>query len=374
MKNKIIFFILCLIMIVSCIHKPEADNNIEFVYNTIKNDYVTPLSDQAISNKAIEGMLKNLDPNSIYLDEKNYEFLKQLSEGHYAGIGIEASSTDNGLKIVSVQEKGPAQRAGLLPNDIIIAANDKSFNNMTPIERINVLRGPANTKVTLKIIRNHANQQMTFTLTRQILETQSVKFKLLPHHIGYIQITFFEKNTANLVKNAVMSLQQKDKLSGIILDLRNNPGGLLESAANVSDLFLDYKNMEDNHLIVSNVNRQGKVMFYANKEDEDILHHLLMVILINHNSASSAEIVAAALHDHHRAILVGTKSYGKGSVQKLIPLKDNAGAIKLTTGYYYTPSGKLIDKIGVYPDKNVSDPNEQLAAADNLLQNSTKKQ
>lgn len=371
-RKYLYYSLLFLLISVSqgCTRPPASpQDNVTLVYNIIKSDYIQPPSDQTLSSNAISGMMEHLDANSRYLDEKSYLSLKQLSQGKYIGIGVEVTNIKSGLKIHGVLSEGPAQKAGVSINDVIIAVDNKPFSPSTSLtDKMQSLKGPVNSSVKIAILRNNIKQPLTFTLQRKTLNTLSVKFKRLEHDIGYVQISFFEKNSAELVKKAVTALQQQHPLSGLILDLRNNPGGLLESAAKVSDLFLDPHYLQNNQLIVSNINRQGKIEFTANKQDHDILQHAPLVILINQASASSSEIVAAALRDHKRAILIGTKSFGKGSVQKLIPLDHDAGAIKITTGYYTTPSGKLIDKIGIMPDLVIADSNAQLFAAEKYIQ------
>jgi carboxyl-terminal processing protease len=332
--------------------KPSEWQRFLEAYNIIKTHYVKPVPDETLINNAIKGMLEGLDAHSTYLDEQDLNYLKQITTGEYSGIGIEVMPTDGALKVITPLDGGPAQKAGILPEDEIIEINQKSISDMTFREILSLLRGPSGSKVNLTIIRKQINQPLHIELIRTKLDMQNVTSKLLPNHIGYIRVTFFQENTAQKIKAAVLELRKKN-IKSLILDLRNNPGGLLQSATEVSDLFLDDREIGNNRLIVYSKDRTGKINYEAKADDLDILPHIPIIILINKGSASGAEIVAGALHDHHRAILVGTQTFGKGSVQTVIPF-DNKSAIKLTTALYYTPNGSLIDHIGIPPDVEVS--------------------
>lgn len=353
-------------------------------YRIIKTHYVTPVSDQTLINNAIKGMLEGLDPYSTYLDDKDLAYLQQMASGKYAGIGIEVTPDDGALKVVTPIDNSPAQKAGILPGDIIIEVNEKPLAALSFQDMIQSLRGPVGSQVSITVVRANINTPLHFNLIRTKLNTRNIKTKLYPNHIADIRIAFFQKDTAEQLKKAIILLEKenqgnsKEKLKGVVLDLRNNPGGLLESAVDVSNLFLEYSKLGNNHLIVSIKNRENTVNYNANTTDIDILHHVPIIILINKGTASAAEIVAAALHDHHRAILVGSQTYGKGSVQAVIPFDHHKDALKLTIALYYTPNHHLINHIGIPPDveiktNNISTPNDKtdivLSKALRILEN-----
>lgn len=325
-------------------------------YRIIKIRYVTPVSDQTLIDNAIRGMLEGLDPYSTYLNDKNLAFLQQMTSGEYAGIGIEVMPDDGALKVVTPIDNGPAQKAGILPGDIIIEINKKPLVGLSYQDMIQSLRGPAGSEASITIVRTHVSTPLHFKLIRAKLDTQNIKSKLYPHHIAYIRIAFFQDDTANKLKKAIIELEKENQgnLKGAIIDLRNNPGGVLQSAVDVSNLFLNYAKLGSNHLIVSIKNRNEKIDYNAKASDIDMLNNIPIVILINKGSASAAEIVAGALHDHHRAQLIGTQTFGKGSVQAVIPFDNKKDALKLTVALYYTPNNHLINHIGISPDIEVN--------------------
>jgi len=343
-------------------------------YRIIKTHYVTPVSDQTLINNAIRGMLEGLDPYSTYLNEKDMAYLQQLTSGEYAGIGIEVMPDDGALKVITPIDNSPAQKAGIQPGDMIIEVNQKPLATLSFQEMIQSLRGAVGSEVSITVIRTRLSTPLHFTLIRTRLDTQNIKSKLYPHHIGYIRIAFFQEDTADKIKKAIIHLEKENQgnLKGVILDLRNNPGGLLDSAVGVSNLFLNYSSLGKNHLIVTIKNRTEQVNYSAKTNDIDILHNIPMVILINKGSASAAEIVAGALHDHHRAILVGTQTFGKGSVQAVIPFDDKKSAIKLTIALYYTPDNHLINHIGIQPDIEVKAVNTLNDKTDFMLSKALK--
>ncbi len=334
-------------------------------YRIIKTQYVTPVSDQTLINNAIKGMLEGLDPYSTYLNENDIAYLKQTTSGEYAGIGIEVMPDDGALKVITPIDNSPAQKAGILPGDIIIEVNHKPLAPLPYQDMIQNLRGPSGSEVNITVVRPYTSTPLHFDLIRTKLDTQNIKSKLYPHHIAYIRIAFFQQNTADKLKKNILQLEQQNPenhFRGVILDLRNNPGGLLESAVDVSNLFLDYPALGNNHLIVMIKNRTEQIDYNAKSNDVDILHQIPMVILINKGTASAAEIVAGALHDHHRAILVGSKTFGKGSVQAVIPFDGNKDALKLTVALYYTPHNHLINHIGIQPDVEVKKTSDKTDA------------
>lgn len=326
----------------------------------IKNNYIKPVDDKILVDSAINGMLQSLDNYSMYLDNTDINIMQQMASGKYSGIGVEVEFSDNSLKIITPLDDSPAQKAGILPGDQIIEINQQLVSDMNFVQAIKALRGISGTKVDLLIIRPNNHKPIELELTRADLKMQNIKSKLLYKNTGYIRVSMFQENTAEQIKNAVENLDKENKqnIKTLILDLRNNPGGLLQAAIKTSDLFLSNNNLKNNiknnNIIVYCENRHGKTVFKASELSTDILHGAKLIILINQGSASAAEIVAGALRDYHRAILVGTQSFGKGSIQAIIPF-DQAGqidqtGIKLTTALYYTPSGQLIDHIGIMPD------------------------
>jgi len=341
-------------------------------YAIIKTHYYKPVSDETLIDDAINGMLQGLDSHSMYLDKKDLWMMDQLTTGNFTGIGIEVLPEVDSLKVITPLDGSPAQQAGILPGDEILAVNDVPTANMSFREAIQSLRGPENTQVTLTLARAHLDTPLTITLTRRTIKTQNIKSELLKPNMGYVRISTFQKNTGPETTQAIQQLIKDNHgpLKSFILDVRNNPGGILQSATAVADIFLDYKKMGRNHLIVYSKNRAGEVVYSAKADDSDLLNNAPMIVLINKGSASGSEIVAGALRDHHRAKLLGMQSFGKGSVQTVIPMGEDA--IKLTTALYYTPDGKLIDHIGIPPDIEVkmvphSKPDVQLEKAIKLL-------
>ena len=317
-----------------------AGRELQFVCACIKYEYVNEMTDEDIIRKAIEGVMSNLDLHSRYLNEKAFNSLKNLTEGEFGGLGIEFIMDDDGyIRVISAIDDTPAYKAGLKNGDLIVGVDGEYLGtNITDVEVIEKLRGKPGTSVKLKIIRE---RQMPFdvTIKRDIIKVKSVKTEILDN-IGYIRISTFDKNTSADIKKF---LQKNKKLDGIIIDVRNNPGGLLDEAVAVSDLFL--KNCK----IVSTKGRtkDNTMEFFAN--DEDITNGLPMAVLINSGTASAPEILAGALRDNKRAVIIGTRSFGKGSVQKVIPLSEKTG-IKLTIAKHYTPSGECIQGNGISPD------------------------
>ncbi|MBV8888670.1 MAG: S41 family peptidase [Alphaproteobacteria bacterium] len=314
------------------------------VFNLVRSDYVDEVTDDTLIEGAINGMLTSLDPHSNYLNAKNFTDMKVQTRGEFGGLGIEVSM-DNGLvKVVSPIDDTPAAHAGLKPGDLITHLDGDPVQGLTLPEAVEKMRGPINSEITLTI-RREGREPFDVKLTRATIKIQSVRSHLEEGGIGYIRITSFNEQTDVGLNNQMKSLKQQanNKLIGLILDLRNNPGGLLDQAVAVSDAFLDKGE------IVSTRGRRSDDAQRYNARPGDIASGLPMVVLINGGSASASEIVAGALQDHHRAILVGTRSFGKGSVQTIIPLPGH-GAMRLTTARYYTPSGRSIQAKGIDPD------------------------
>ncbi|MBY0544951.1 MAG: S41 family peptidase [Gammaproteobacteria bacterium] len=318
----------------------------------VKKYYVEDVSDNKLFDNALQGMIAGLDPHSSYLDADDYADLRSTTSGKFAGVGIEIGSEAGYIRIVSPIDDTPAQKAGLKPGDFIIKIDNESVQDMSLRDAVDKMRGKAGTQVVLTIYREGEKAPFNVTLTREVIKVESVKSKLLDGGYGYIRISQFQSPTADALVAAVKKLQADNDgkpLNGLILDLRNNPGGLLDAAIDVSDTFLDSKKLGKNDLIVYTKGRIKGSQFDARATPGDMLNGAPIVVLINGGSASASEIVAGALQDQHRAIIMGTQSFGKGSVQTVIPL-DNKTAIKITTALYYTPNGRSIQAKGIEPD------------------------
>jgi len=314
------------------------------VFEKVRSDYVDEVSDDTLIEGAINGMLTSLDPHSNYLNAKNFNDMKVQTRGEFGGLGIEVSMENGLIKVVSPIDDTPAARAGLKPGDLITHLDGNPVQGMTLPEAVEKMRGPENSEVTLRI-RRTGKDPFDVKLVRAKIKIQSVRSHMEGDTIGYVRITSFTEQTDVGLANAMKNLKQQagNKLTGVVLDLRNNPGGLLDQAVAVSDAFLDKGE------IVSTRGRRADDAQRYNAHTGDITGGLPMVVLINGGSASASEIVAGALQDHHRAILLGTRSFGKGSVQTIIPLPGH-GAMRLTTARYYTPSGRSIQAKGIDPD------------------------
>lgn len=347
---KKLFLVLLFTMIVGCTpSKPEA--RFAEAYNLVKKEYVKPVSDDELMNNAIKGMLEGLDAHSTFLNKKQLENFNTLVNGQYVGIGVEVTPDEDSLKVVSPLDGSPAQKAGILPGDHIVEVNKKPLSNMDFMQMIESLKGPVGTTVEITVIRASEKKLLYFHLARAKLNLDTIKTKLYPNGIGYLRLAFFEENAPAETQKAIDQLEEQNhgNLKGLIIDVRNNPGGVLQSATAVTDLFLDARKLGPNPLIVYSKDRTGKITYVAKADNIDVLNTAPIIVLINRGSASGAEILAGALHDHHRALLMGTRTFGKGSVQAVIPLH-NDGAIKMTVGLYYTPNGTSIDHIGIAPD------------------------
>lgn len=338
-----------------------SDDDVNRFTNTIvliKDFYVQPIGDKSLLDDAIRGMVSGLDPHSEYLDDEAYKSLMMTTSGEFGGVGIEVTPEYGILKIVSPIDDTPAAKAGIKAGDYIVAIDGKLVSEMSLQDAVDKMRGKPGSQVILTILRKGEKSPLVFKLNREIIKIASVKSKMLDENFGYIRITQFQEPTAKLMRDAILALKQKNggHLNGIILDLRNNPGGLLETAVQVVDSFLDSKNLKNkyNDVIVYTEGRLPEAQYKAKADGVDILDGAPIVVLINGGSASASEIVAGALQDYHRAMIVGTTSFGKGSVQTVIPL-DKTHALKLTTALYHTPSGKVIQNIGIIPDVTIED-------------------
>jgi len=315
------------------------------VFATIKSHYVEPVDDKELLENAIRGMLTGLDPHSAYLDEKDYDDLKVGTSGEFGGLGIEVGMEDGFVKVIAPIDDTPAQRAGVQAGDLVIRLDETPVKGLTLKDAVDIMRGKPGTKIVLTIIREGSNKPLKIEIVRDIIKVTSVKSKLLSNHYAYIRITQFQTNTAENMEEAVENLKKKskDSLRGVVLDLRNNPGGLLGASVSVADDFL-----EDGRIVYTEGRTEDSEISF-NATPGDIINGLPIVVLINVGSASASEIVSGALQDHKRAIIMGTRSFGKGSVQSVMPLKDG-NALKLTTARYYTPSGRSIQAEGIVPD------------------------
>ena len=337
------------------------------VFGAIKSGYVEDVADKKLINEAINGMLSGLDPHSAYLDQDAFRELQVGTQGEFGGLGIEVGMEDGYVKVVSPIEDTPAFRAGLKPGDLIIKLDDTPVKGMTLNDAVKRMRGKPRTNIRLAIARKGETKPFEVTLMRDVIRVQSVKSKMIEPGYGWVRVSQFQEHTGeNLVKH-IIALYKDGPLKGLVLDLRNDPGGLLNGAVGISAAFLPAK-----ALVVSTDGRteDAKRKFIATPEDylrgrgEDYLRGLPagvksvpMVVLVNGGSASASEIVAGALQDHKRATIIGTQTFGKGSVQTILPLGNNT-AIKLTTARYYTPSGRSIQAKGIEPDVQVDDPTQ----------------
>lgn len=313
------------------------------VLSILQENYVEEIETKEVIEGAINGLLLSLDPHSTYLKPENYQEFRNETKGSFTGIGIKITLQDGVITVISPIADTPADKAGIKALDQIIKINGISTKGKTPYDAVKILRGPIGSEVTISIYREGWEYPKDFTLQRSEIPLESVKSLMLKPGFGYIRISSFQRNTTRELKQHIKDLHKEDKLLGLILDLRNNPGGLLEQAVSVSDLFLN----------------EGLIVYTrGRKRDQDLtfearpnvaLESNPLVILVNEGTASASEIVAGAIQDHHRGVIVGTKTFGKGSVQSIIPLSDGAG-LKMTTAHYYTPSGRSIQATGIIPD------------------------
>lgn len=326
------------------------------VIEQIKTYYVEEVSNDELFEHAIVGMVNNLDPHSSYLREEEFGELKISTSGKFGGLGIEVTMKEGIIQVISPFDDTPAAKAGIQAGDLIVRINEEAVKGMTLREAVDKMRGPKGTPVTLTIARENIAQPLEFTIIRDIVKVQNVKSSLLAPHYAYVRLTHFQENTASEMQAAIKKLKKESggKLKGLVLDLRNNPGGVLDAAVEVSETFLDADELDYNGLIVYTKSRIPQSRLQEVAKGSDVLEKTPIVILVNAGSASASEIVAGALQDHKRAIIVGTNTFGKGSVQTVLPLGDNKG-LKLTTAFYYTPSGRNIQAEGIMPDIVIDD-------------------
>jgi carboxyl-terminal processing protease len=321
------------------------------VFEKIRNDYVEKPDEKKLVEAAISGMLSSLDPHSSYMDADAYREMQRSTKGEFGGLGIEVTEEDGLIKVVSPIDDTPASKAGIMSGDIIAGIDGASTQGMTLDQAVDKMRGPIGSSVTLKIARGTKKELKDYKITRAVIEVQSVRGHVQDGDIGYIRITQFTEKTASGLRSTMEKLKSEipaAKLKGYILDLRNNPGGLLDQSIEVVNDFID-----KGEIVSTRGRNPDDAQRFSARPGDDLSDGKPLVVLINGGSASASEIVAGALQDHKRAVLVGTRSFGKGSVQTIMPLGDDNGALRLTTARYYTPSGRSIQAKGITPDVQV---------------------
>ena len=360
MKKKAILNFLTFILILSLFGQKVISSENEIyekidvfgeVLEKINKEYVDEINQSDSMDSAINGLLQSLDPYSGYMSPEIFNEMQTETSGEFGGLGIEVTMESGVVKVISPIDDTPASKAGIKAGDYIVKINDTQVQGKSLSEAVELMRGPVGSAIELTIRRRGEKKALTFNVTREIIQIKSVKAELLEKNIGYIRLTSFNENSAGQIKKEINKFEKNKNLKSYILDLRNNPGGLLSQAIKISDFFLD------NGEIVSTKSRQQSEnrKWFAKKGD--LTKGKTILVLINYGSASASEIVAGALKDHKRAILIGENSYGKGSVQSIIPLK-NKGAIRLTVAKYYLPSGKSISEVGVSPDIEIDEESD----------------
>jgi len=317
------------------------------VFERVRADYVEKPDDAKLVEQAINGMLNGLDPHSSYMDPKSFRDMQVQTRGEFGGLGIEVTMEDGLVKVVTPIDDTPAAKAGVMANDVITHLDDEQVQGLTLNQAVEKMRGPVNTKIRLKIMRKGQDKPIEVSITRDVIRVRSVRSRIEGDDVGFLRISQFNEQTSEGLKKAINDIIAQvpnDKLKGYVLDLRNNPGGLLDQAISVSDAFLERGE------IVSTRGRNAEETQRYSARAGDLTKGKPVIVLINGGSASASEIVAGALQDHKRSAVLGTRSFGKGSVQTIIPLGNNNGALRLTTARYYTPSGKSIQAKGIVPD------------------------
>ena len=353
--------IIILSVIISFFYNPAHSQNLDKLYEKIdlfsevlekiNNEYVDEIDQSEVMDSAINGVLQSLDPYSAYMNPEIFEEMQTETSGEFGGLGIEVTMEAGVVKVITPIDDTPASRAGVKAGDYIVRINGEQVQGKTLMEAVNLMRGPVNTSIEITIRRKGLKKAKIFKIKREIIEIKSVASKIIEKEIGYLRLRAFNENSSDQLKKEISKLEKKENLLGYIFDLRNNPGGLLSQAIQISDFFLDDGEIVSTKGRKSRENRK----FFAKKGDK--INGKPLIVLINNGSASAAEIVAGALQDQKRAILLGESTFGKGSVQSIIPLK-NKGAIRLTISKYYLPSGKSISEIGVSPDIMVEESEE----------------
>ena len=358
MTLKKILFIFFLINIILLKNSFSSENDIYKkidlfgeVLEKINKEYVDEINQSESMDAAIDGLLQSLDPYSGYMSPKIFDEMQTDTSGQFGGLGIEVTMEAGVVKVISPIDDTPASRAGIKAGDYIVKIENTQVQGKSLNEAVDLMRGPVGSSIELTVRRRGEKKALIFKVTREIIEIKSVKAELLDQSIGYLRLTSFNENSAEQIENEIKKLEKNKDLKGYILDLRNNPGGLLSQAITISDFFLEDGEIVSTKSRKSSENRK----WFAKKGD--ITNGKTLIVLINYGSASASEIVAGALKDHKRAILLGENSFGKGSVQSIIPLK-NKGAIRLTVAKYYLPSGKSISEVGVSPDIEIDEGSE----------------
>ena len=322
------------------------------VLEKINKQYVDEIDQSKSMDSAINGLLQSLDPYSAYMSPESFENMQTETSGEFGGLGIEVGMEAGVVKVIAPIDNTPADKAGLKAGDYIVKINNIQVQGKSLTEAVELMRGPVGSSIEITVRRRGVKKALIFNITREVIEVQSVKLELISDNIGYIRLTSFNENSSEQIKQKIKKLKKDKNLKGYILDLRNNPGGLLSQAVKITDFFLE------NGEIVSTKSRKisENKKWFAKKGD--LIQGKTLIVLINYGSASASEIVAGALKDHKRAIIIGENSYGKGSVQSIIPLK-NKGAIRLTISKYYLPSGKSISEVGVTPDIEITEETDE---------------
>ena len=321
------------------------------VLEKINKEYVDEINQSESMDSAINGLLQSLDPYSAYMTPKIFKEMQTDTSGEFGGLGIEVSMESGVVKVISPIDDTPASKAGIKAGDYIVKINNVQVQGKSLSEAVDLMRGPVDSSIELTVRRRGIKKALTFNIIRKIIEVKSVKSDLIDGNIGYIRLTSFNDNSSQQIKKQIKNLKDNKNIKAFILDLRNNPGGLLNQAIKITDFFL-----EDGEIVSTKSRKKSENRrWFANKGD--IINGKPLLVLINYGSASASEIVAGALKDHKRAIILGENSYGKGSVQSIIPLQ-NKGAIRLTVAKYYLPSGKSISEVGVKPDIEINEEND----------------
>ena len=355
-KKNLKVLLLFLILLKNPVHSIENDiyNKIDLfgeVLEKINKEYVDEIDQSESMDSAINGLLQSLDPYSSYMSPEVLNEMQTETSGEFGGLGIEVGMESGVVKVITPMDDTPASKAGIKAGDYIVKINDIQVQGKSLSEAVDLMRGPVGSGIELTVRRMGEKKALTFNIIREIIQIQSVKADLLEKNIGYIRLTSFNENSGKQIEKEIKNFENKEKVSSYILDLRNNPGGLLSQAIKISDFFLD------NGEIVSTKSRKSSENRKYFARQGDLTNGKTLIVLINYGSASASEIVAGALKDHKRAILLGENSYGKGSVQSIIPLKNN-GAIRLTIAKYYLPSGKSISEVGVSPDIEINEDSD----------------
>jgi len=355
-RKSLIIFFSALIFYIPTVYSSENDiyKKIDLfgeVLEKINKEYVDDINQSESMDSAINGLLQSLDPYSAYMSPQIFNEMQTETSGEFGGLGIEVSMESGVVKVISPIDDTPASRAGIKAGDYIVKIDNTQVQGKSLSEAVELMRGPVGTSIELTIRRRGEKKALNFIIVREIIEIQSVKADVLEKNVGYIRLTSFNENSGEQIKEKIKELENKKKVKAYILDLRNNPGGLLSQAIRITDYFLD------NGEIVSTKSRKASENKKWFAKEGDLTKGKTLIVMINYGSASASEIVAGALKDHKRAILIGENSFGKGSVQSIIPLKNN-GAIRLTVAKYYLPSGKSISEVGVSPDIEIDEESD----------------